>query len=369
LKALLEASSIVAGRLIEAGTMARRRTPLVLAAIASLACAVPGPAAASVDAGAPSPEQDAAERAALAQAAAERPAGAYDRDGVSHNIQCIPTRDDRAVVLRDVEGEPLTAIRDGSEVQLSDQPLRALARPGARPCLRIQAIEAVVANGMSMYYTWPFEPQEVAAGAPAQYPGLVRGAELAARPVLDSGETRSYGLAAPAAPGSPAYVVTPQDINVPQQLYAGPSTGRYYSYSPYGKDVGGARFALMTWTWIDADGGGIARLPVAAGELFYPANVAPIDLQSVAADEHTPNGSVDARYGYVRHGAERSYGWMVTSHVVGSEGQERCVDQMEYAGGGPALAGTLCAAADAESAESPRWGPGVGVANLLIAAG
>jgi hypothetical protein len=288
-------------------------------------------------------------------ARAAESAAAYDRDGVAHNIECIATRNGGPVPVRNVEGEPLSVLQGGARLQLSDPPLHLLAAPRARPCIRIQAIEAIDSRGMKLFYTWPFEPSEVATGAPQQYPGLVWGGELAAEPELDSPDGERYGLPAPAAPGEPAYAVTPADIDIPEQMYRGPSTGAFYSFSPYGKDVGGAQFALLSWTWVDAAGGGIGRAAVSEGERFYPANVKPIVLASVASDHSSDNGSVTARYGYVRHGAQRTYGWMAMSHVVLVNGEARCIDQMEYAGGGPALADALCPPGESGANERTPW--------------
>ena len=323
-----------------------RARGVLAACIAALAASAPGAAAAHAQGLAPA---------------------AYDRSGMTHNIQCIATNGDRPVAVRDVEGEPLRVLAGGRSQQLADPPLHALAEPGGRRCIRIQGLEALDASGLRMYYTWPFEPDEVARGAAAQYPGLVAASELAEAPALDRGLARAYGRPAPAAPGEPAYVIAPADMNAPEQLYHGPSSGRLYSYSPYGKDVGGAQFALLTWTWIDAAGGGIARAAVAEGERFYPADVEPIEQHSVAADGHTVNGEVIARYGYVAHGSERTYGWMATSHVVLLAGETRCVDQMRYAGGGPALAGTLCAEANAAPGGLSPWAPSLSDSSAITA--
>lgn len=286
---------------------------------------------------------------------------------MTHNIECIATTGGRPVAVRDIDGEPLQALAGGRAHTLSDPPLHRLSEPGSRRCIRIQALEALDAAGRRMYYTWPLEPDEVATGSPAQYPGLVAASELAQTPTLDTAVADAYGQPAPAAPGEPAYTVTPADINAPEQLYRGPSSGRLYSYSPYGKDVGGARFALLTWTWIDADGGGIARAAVAAGASFYPADVEPVERQSLAADGHTANGEVIARYGYVAHGGERTYGWMATSHVVLLDGEQRCIDQMQYAGGGPALTGTLCPQAPAAAAQPQPWAPSLSSSSAILA--
>jgi hypothetical protein len=133
------------------------------------------------------------------------------------------------------------------------------------------------------------------------------------------------------------YAIAPQDI-AHEQRYQGPGGGLWYTYSVYGRPVGGARFALMTWSWVDVVGGGIARAAVSQGERFHPADVSPISLDTSAGEGQPTNGEVTARYGYVWDGVQRVYGWMVASHTFG----ETCFDHMAYAGGGPPLAGTLC---------------------------
>ena len=208
--------------------------------------------------------------AAAPARAGEGSPSAYDRPGMSHEIQCIASRDGAPVVLRSIEARQLTAVQAGRRIALSEPPLQPQAQPDSGPCVRIQAIEPLQAQGMRMYYTWPFEPGEVARGAAPQYPGLVWQGELARPPRLESAEAAEYGQPAPSAPGEPEYRVTPADINDPQQLYRGPSTGALYSFSPYGKDVGGAEFALLSWTWVDVDGGGIARAAVSGGNCSTP---------------------------------------------------------------------------------------------------
>jgi hypothetical protein len=256
--------------------------------------------------------------------AAEPPA-TYDRAGVIHNEQCIETTADKPVVVRDVEGDQLQTAAG----PLSDPPERA-ETCSTRPGIRFQGIEAVSAKAMTMYYTWPFEGGR-------QSPGFVWVDELASRPTVERDDAARNGAPAPLAPGEPAYRVTPEDI-ASEQLYKGPSTGRWYTYSVYGRSVGAAKFALMMWSWIDVRGGGIARAAVAEGEMFHPADVQPISLQSSSGEGQPANGTVTVRYGYVFNGTGRVYGWMVTSHTFNGV----CHDHMAYAGGGAPLAETLC---------------------------
>jgi hypothetical protein len=263
-------------------------------------------------------------------APAEEPSASYDEAGVAHNEQCIATAGDRPVVVRDVEGNQLQTATG----PLNDSPEQA-ETCSARPGIRFQGIEAVSAGAMTMYYVWPLEGGR-------QSPGFVWVGELAAPPIIEAADAAGNGEPAPPAVGEPAYRITPEDIAF-EQRYRGPSTGRWYTYSVYGRAVGAAKFALMTWSWIDVEGGGIARAAVAEGELFYPADVQAISLSSSSGEGQPANGTVTVRYGYVFAGSTKIYGWMVTSHVFDGI----CYDHMAYAGGGTPLAETLCPTAGA----------------------
>jgi hypothetical protein len=265
---------------------------------------------------------------------AEEPSSTYEKAGVIHNEQCIATTGGKPVVVRDVQGDQLQT----GAGPLIDPPERA-ETCSAEAGIRFQGIEAVSAkNAMTMYYTWPLEGGR-------QSPGFVWVDELASRPVVGADDAAGNGVAAPLAAGEPSYRVMPEDIPS-EQRYKGPSTGRWYTYSVYGRPVGASKFALMTWSWIDVDGGGIARAAVAEGELFYPADVRPISLPSSSGEGQPANGRVTVRYGYVFNGSERIYGWMVTSHIFNGE----CHDHMAYGGGGAPLPETLCPAVSTASA-------------------
>jgi len=289
---------------------------------------------------------------------AQAPVTAYDRPGVIHNVQCVRPSHGGRVLVRNLEGGQLQTL--GGPVS---EPPEARETCSGVPSIRVEGIEAVSSGGMRMYYSWPLEGGEQAAG-------FVAAAELASSPVLDGADAAGNGAAAPPAPGEPVYRVAPVDIAFAQR-YAGASARQWYTYSVYGRPVGGAGYALMSWSWVNVAGGGIARAAVSEGELFHPANVQAITLASSAGTGFPPglrtgsapanltasapaNGTVTARYGYVSDGAERVYGWMVTSHTF----HGICYDHMAYAGGGPALAGTLCpqgALADA-IADGLSWG-------------
>lgn len=260
-------------------------------------------------------------RAAVAQA----PFEAYDRAGVTHDEQCIATSAGVRVRVLDLEGDQLRTVAGA----VSDPPEARETCAGSAG-VRVQGIEALPDGAESMYYTWPFERG-------GQAPGLIAASELASAPALDAAAAAGNGAPAPAAPGEPAYALTPRDI-APEQRYAGPTTPRWYTYSVYGRPVGGAQFALMSWSWVDVAGGGIARAALAEGELFFPADVQAISLPSAAGAGQPANGTVTARYGYALDSGRRVYGWIVTSHTF----EGLCFDHVTYVGGGPPLPGTLC---------------------------
>jgi len=257
----------------------------------------------------------------------------YDKAGVSHNEQCIKTAGHESVVVRDVQGNQAQA----SAGPVTDPPEQTeTCSDGAG--IRFQGIESVSAKGMTMYYTWPF-------GGGKQAPGFVWVNELSSLPTVSMEYAQGNGTTAPPALGEPAYEITPATISHAMCYQGvsisnkGPSDcGTWYEYAPYGEPVGGAKFALMTWSWIDVSGGGIARAAVAKGELFYPADVKPISLPSTSGENQPENGRVTVRYGYVFNGSEKLYGWMVTSHIFNGV----CYNHMTYAGGGPPLSATLC---------------------------
>jgi len=296
------------------------------------AASLPAPAPAAAPAPVPAPAQ------ASAQApAAELPSALYDKPGVIHNEQCVHSTDDQPVPVRDLEGNPLETYGGAVSDPMQQGETCALA-----PGVRLEGIESLSGGGLAMYYSWPLE-------GGLQFPGFIAAGELASQPALDPADAAGNGAPAPPAPGEPVYAIVPQDI-AHEQRYEGPAgtparrrrarpgAGRWYTYSVYGRPVGGARFALMTWSWVDVSGGGIARAAVSQGELFHPADVSPISLYTSAGAGQPANGEVTARYGYVWDGVQRVYGWMVVSHTFG----ETCFDHMAYAGGGPPLAGTLC---------------------------
>jgi hypothetical protein len=282
--------------------------------------------------------------------AGEQPATAYDKPGVTHDEQCVGAAGGSRVIVRDADGAQLRTLAG----PVSEPPEARETCAGA-PGVRLEGIESLRADGLTLYYSWPLEGGE-------QAPGFVAAGELAGAPRLEPQAAAGNGSPAPPAPGEPAYRVRPEDI-ASEQRYGGPSTGGWYTYSVYGRPLGGAAFALLSWSWIDVAGGGIARAAVSAGTLFHPANVQPLTLSSAAGPGLPANGTVTARYGWVSGGGERLYGWMVTSHTFDGA----CYDHMTYAGVGAPLAGTLCP--EGELADSIGDGPGLGDAPFESASG
>ena len=264
-----------------------------------------------------------------AAARASEPASSYDRPGVTHNWQCVRTKGDAAVPVLDAEGHELV----NEHGAVSSLPARREACGAASaPGLQLDGLEAVSAGGAEAFYSWPGDPIR------SQSEGFVAASELAGRPVLEVKDEAENGLPAPDAPGSPVYRIRPARF-ANSQDYFGRASGRWYAYDPYGLSTGGARYALITWSWVDVAGGGIARATVGEGAQFVPSEVEPIETTTYDGSFERPNGSVIARYGRIATGAGPLYGWMVTSHTY--EGS--CVDHMRYAAGGPPLPHTLCA--------------------------
>jgi hypothetical protein len=281
-------------------------------------------------------------------ALAPAPASLYDKPGVRHNEQCLPTLGGARVLVRGLEGEQLRTLAGPVS-----EPPEARETCAAGAGVRLEGIEAVTAGSLRMYYSWPLERGQQASG-------FIAATELAGAPLLEAAAAAGNGQPAPAAPGEPVYAVRPEDI-ASAQRYAGPSTGAWYTYSVYGRPLGAAAFALMTWSWIDVAGGGIARAAVPEGALFHPSDVQPITLASAPGGGLPANGGVTARYGYVANAGERLYGWMVSSHTFAGV----CYDHMAYVGGGPPLAGTLCPA----QALSDSIGDGLGLGSDGLGSG
>jgi hypothetical protein len=275
-------------------------------------------------------------------AVAAESAATYDKADVRRNEHCIEVKQTAAVV-RDIEGNPVQTNTAG---QLLDPPAKqAACEKRKNGGLDVQGIEAITSNGQTLYSVWTGNPAVY-----GQYDGFVSQGELASTPPVRDADDAENGAAAPVAPGGPVYRVTPEDMWAPvgPNLDGDTSELNYkggaelYSFDPYGRPVGGAKYALMLWTWIDVSDGGFTRAAVSEGALFYPANVEPIESHTLNTNGEPNGGIVVVRYGYVTHagnaGTEKTYGWMVTSHSIDGA----CYDHMEYVGGGSPLANTLC---------------------------
>lgn len=284
----------------------------------------------------------------------------HNYNGANHNNERCVSLAGARIAVRSVEGGQLEAEQlPGTTVgPLYDAPERCSRGSG----VALEGIESISAAGHTLYYAKPTSAN--------RFPGFVSGSELARTPPSPrpanagagrnpaTGQRESNGTPAAAASGAPYYVITPTAIEH-VQCYAAVSVPNpisssctpNYEYAPYGQPTSGARYALMMWSWIEEEGGGIARAAVAEGARFYPSAVAPITNTSFNNASHRANGTVTVRYGYVAaDGEQRIYGWMVTSHTF----EGRCRNDMRY-GAGPPAPGTLCSAARgvASGAEIP----------------
>jgi hypothetical protein len=102
----------------------------------------------------------------------------------------------------------------------------------------------------------------------------------------------------------------------------------YAIYGDPSEDLGtpadrrrGIRYTMLTWSWINTRGGGVARALVKDGAEFRRCKDVPaIRLTSVAdAATQAPTGWVEAQYGAIRSGERWLYGWIVAEHRHGGE--------------------------------------------------
>lgn len=287
--------------------------------------------------------------AALALCALAAPTNALavvtaPNNGMTHELQYVPTAGNAEAPIRDARGNPIVG---------ANGVLRAGARGGSCPrtgkrCVRVQAIEGLgTGAGQTLYYQWP------SFGGGEQ--GFVDRADLAYAPTLNASGSNGNGAAQPLYPGRPRYAVTPQPIEQ-SQGYAGVSDPtKAYTFAPYGlASAYGGAYALMTWNLTNAAyGGGIARAAVSANESFYAASD-PVTINSFAvaydpaagtygsivdsAGNLVPNGSVTFLYGRIDNGVGSTYGWMVASHTNATGACVNHLNQTE----GAAIAGALC---------------------------
>ncbi len=147
-----------------------------------------------------------------------------------------------------------------------------------------------------------------------------------ARPGQQRGNGRACAALAPSPsrisvhsiPGDMKYSNTAQTTAIAYAIYGDPS-----------EDLGvpadrarGIKYSMLTWSWINVRGGGVARALLRDGEAFYPcADVPHIRLASIAdAVARTRTGWVEATYGAIRAGdGSLLHGWAVSSHQHAGE--------------------------------------------------
>jgi hypothetical protein len=129
---------------------------------------------------------------------------------------------------------------------------------------------------------------------------------------------KPYRISVQSLPRDMRYLSSSQTTSIAYAIYGDPS-----------EDLGtpedrarGVKYSMLTWSWINTRGGGVARALLHDGEEFYLCTDVPrIQLASVAeAEKKTPTGWVTAVYGAVRAGdGSWLYGWAVSAHQHGSD--------------------------------------------------
>ena len=145
------------------------------------------------------------------------------------------------------------------------------------------------------------------------------------RPWIGPGQQAGNGSACAARESTPSRISVqsiPTDMRYLNSLQT--NAIAYAIYGDPSEDLGtpadrarGVKYSMLTWSWINVRGGGVARALLYDGEAFYPCSDVPvIQLTSVAdAQSKTPTGWVAAVYGAVRAGdGSWLYGWTVSAH-------------------------------------------------------
>ena len=125
-----------------------------------------------------------------------------------------------------------------------------------------------------------------------------------------------YTVSVQSIPGDMKYLNTAQTHAIPYTIYGDPSE----DLGPPADRSRGIKYTMLTWSWINVRGGGVARALIRNGENFYRCtDVPPIRLAAVAdAQTKIPTGWVEAVYGAIRTGDRRwLYGWTVSAHRHG----------------------------------------------------
>lgn len=163
-------------------------------------------------------------------------------------------------------------------------------------------------------------------------PGIPRGRWMPAstRPWTGQGQQDGNGSACAAAstephrisvqsiPGDMNYLNSRQTGAIPYAIYGNPSA----DLGTPADRARGMRYSMLTWSWINTRGGGVARALMHDGAEFYRcSDVPPIKLASVSdAQLRTPTGWVSAVYGAVRaRDGSWLHGWAVYEHQHGTE--------------------------------------------------
>jgi hypothetical protein len=131
-------------------------------------------------------------------------------------------------------------------------------------------------------------------------------------------ESEPHTVSVRSIPGDMRYLNTAQTTTISYAIYGDPSE----DLGPPADRARGIKYTMMTWSWINVRGGGVARALVEDGDDFFRCtDVPPIRLASVAdAETKAVTGWVEAVYGAVRTGdGGKLYGWIVSSHRHGSE--------------------------------------------------
>jgi hypothetical protein len=119
-------------------------------------------------------------------------------------------------------------------------------------------------------------------------------------------------------PGDMRYLNTRQTVVIPYAIYGNPSG----DLGTPADRARGVKYTLLSWSWINTRGGGVARSLIADGTAFYRCTDVPsIRLASVAdAERKTRTGWVEAAYGAIRTGdGAWLHGWTVSAHRHGDE--------------------------------------------------
>jgi hypothetical protein len=215
---------------------------------------------------------------------------------------------DAREIVTGTDGEPMLFHRGGWGFEGDDQAsavhyghvrLSDLESSGAR-------YERAVEGGKGQWRAAPIAPW----AGPSQAAG--NGAECSAWK-----ESTPRSVAVQRIPGDVRYLNSAQTNAVPYAIYGDPSE----DLGPAADRARGIKYTMLTWSWINVRGGGVARSLVRDGERFRECtDVPPIRLSSVAdAASRRITGWVEARYGAIGSEKEPLFGWLVVRHRHGDE--------------------------------------------------